>query len=1139
MSNKENRLELIQFNKTTYKKINKIKKDGREEEKEREFIRNSFRKRSIYLYIIITIILFISILTKSNEGIIMQSKFSSITLKINKTGKIRFFGSLNLKPDIVNINGGNVTVSENGIFELSTLKNTIILTWYNDSLDNLDFLFESCSDVDEIDLSNFNTSNLKSMSGMFSGCFSLTSLNLSNLDTSKVYNMEYMFEDCLSLALLDLSIFETSVVESMKGMFDGCLSLVSLDLSSFNTSEVQNMEFMFSDCSSLESLDLSSFHSSKVENMSFMFSGCSSLISLNLSNSINHKVKDMEYMFSNCLSLTLLNLSSFIASNVVNMKYMFANCSSLKLLDLSNFDTSNADSLDYIFYNCSKLEYINLKMASISDKLYYNDTNSLSNIYSFTPYNLTVCSYDERWNNLLNRTTYIIQCINNYCYQDFSESFKNGNKCEICGPNYYQINNDTNFTNCTYYYYSMDSGTDIDISNTYNYSQEINGSRFSNYIEEFFNNGSDQNNLFIGNHSSINIETDSLINSSKSLDSNIINNTEIQVQAINITEFLINTSDNFNINNSKSITTEEEILPLSKFELIRKINESLISRINNTRIDNGNEEIYEIDNIILTFSTSLNQKKNYNTKRTSIDLGECENLLKNYYNISENSFLYIIKLDIFEEGMKIPKVEYEIYYPLNNSNLSKLNLSLCKDTKIEISIPVKINDNINIYNSSSDYYNNICSKAKSKYDTDINLKDRKNEFINNNMTLCEEDCELIDYDYNSEKAKCSCLVKIKIPFIEEIKFDKNKLLSRFIDVNAITNFHVMKCYKYVFNKSIIYNYGFYILNFIVFLFLLCLVIFLRISFNKLKIDITNIVFHLKLKNVQKNPLNLRQKLIQLDTIKIAKFNTLYSDYSMTSSLKSNNIKTEKEKSNTIIVETENSIPNNQILEYKDFELNDFKYKEALENDKRSFLQYYFGLLKINHLFMFSFLPNKDYNSRIIKIFLFFFFFAGHLVINAFFFNDETMHKIYIDEGAYNFVYQLPKIIYSSLISIIISVLIKFLALSQSDIIELKQEKMKRGLDNKYRKLILKLKIKFIIFYILTFILLLFYWYYISCFCGIYVNTQIHVIKDSIFSFITSLIYPFGICLITGIVRIYSLRSEKSCLYKFSKLLQLF
>ena len=55
------------------------------------------------------------------------------------------------------------------------------------------------------------------------------------------------------------------------------------------------------------------------------------------------------------------------------------------------------------------------------------------------------------------------------------------------------------------------------------------------------------------------------------------------------------------------------------------------------------------------------------------------------------------------------------------------------------------------------------------------------------MTLCEEDCELSDYDYNTQKAKCSCDVKINIPLIEEIKFDKNKLLNRFKDINNIAN----------------------------------------------------------------------------------------------------------------------------------------------------------------------------------------------------------------------------------------------------------------------------------------------------------------------------------------------------------------
>ena len=110
-----------------------------------------------------------------------------------------------------------------------------------------------------------------------------------------------------------------------------------------------------------------------------------------------------------------------------------------------------------------------------------------------------------------------------------------------------------------------------------------------------------------------------------------------------------------------------------------------------------------------------------------------------------------------------------------NNNLTKLNLSICRDTKIEISIPVIINENLDKYNINSEYYNDICTKATSKYSSDIILSDRKNEFINNNMTLCEENCQLIDYNYTNKKVKCSCDVKMNLHNIDEIKFDKELL----------------------------------------------------------------------------------------------------------------------------------------------------------------------------------------------------------------------------------------------------------------------------------------------------------------------------------------------------------------------------
>ena len=154
------------------------------------------------------------------------------------------------------------------------------------------------------------------------------------------------------------------------------------------------------------------------------------------------------------------------------------------------------------------------------------------------------------------------------------------------------------------------------------------------------------------------------------------------------------------------------------------------------------------------------------------------------------------------------------------------------------------------------------------------------------------------------------------------------------------------------------------------------------------------------------------------------------------------------------------------MEKKDFELNSLNYELAFKLDHRSFFQYYFSLLKYNHPIFFSFGLYKDYNSKIIKVFLFFFSFCLDLTINALFFNDDTMHKILEDKGKYNFLYQIPQILYSTLISRFIDALIKNLALSQDKIVELKQEKEKNELNKKYsKKLIRTLKIKFIYFFL--------------------------------------------------------------------------
>ena len=199
-----------------------------------------------------------------------------------------------------------------------------------------------------------DTSGITDMSRMFNGCSSLTSLDVTNFDTSAVTNMSEMFHRCRSLTSLDLSSFDTSAVTDMSAMFSECSALTSIDLSNFDTHAVTNMNFMFDSCLSLTSLDLSGLDVSGVKNISYMFRDCRSLAYLDLSNLNFSSIEIMYYTFFNCLSLVSLDLSNFDTSAVISIVYPFLACNSLisLLLGPNFFKTSAVTNID--FSSCSK-----------------------------------------------------------------------------------------------------------------------------------------------------------------------------------------------------------------------------------------------------------------------------------------------------------------------------------------------------------------------------------------------------------------------------------------------------------------------------------------------------------------------------------------------------------------------------------------------------------------------------------------------------------------------------------------------------------------------------------------------------------------------------------------------------------------
>ena len=575
---------------------------------------------------------------------------------------------------------------------------------------------------------------------------------------------------------------------------------------------------------------------------------------------------------------------------------------------------------------------------------------------------------------------------------------------------------------------------------------------------------------------------------------------------------------------------------------------------------NGNDIVIEEKNMKYHILSSWNQNNNENI--SSIDLGNCENILKEKYNITPDIPLVIFKLDMDIEGYQAPIVEYEIYNPITKEQLI---LKHCKNEQIKVSIPVSIDENeIYKYNPNSEFYNDICSTYTTSYKTDITLKDRNKEFLNKNMTLCESDCFYSSYNKILKKVECNCAVKYRIKNVYEIQIDKEKLIAR-LNIKNLINIKVLKCYKKLFTKNgFLYNIGSYIFLSIILIYIVCLVYLILKDYSLLKSEIKDYftilqnnkdINNIENKNIKNkkyslktgtsidvlNNKNIKKEFLYLPPV----FNKLFNNNSKLNMFAKIEVYNNRRNRNRNSIQVASSSLKKIIKKNKkniiltEFELNGCSYNKALLCDKRIFCHYFFSLLKLKHLLLFAVIPSKDCNSKAIKICIFLFTFALFFADNAIFMNEETIHNIYKNHGTLDIIYQIPQIIYSNIISFIIDKIIRFLSLSQDDAIE-EKIKIKREKKNKnFLKFFRKLFIKYIFFFIISFIFLFFFWFYISCFCFVYKNTQIYLIKDTLFSFGLSLIFPIFFYLLSSVFRIYSLKNRnRNIFYILSKLLML-
>ena len=314
---------------------------------------------------------------------------------------------------------------------------------------NIDMVQNVCTNYSSIKNivfdESFKTYAPTSLRGFFGGCETLETISgLEYLNTANVEFMDHMFEGCSALKSLDLTNFNTAKVTYMNNMFEGCSALTTIYVSNkFVTDNVSNGSDMFTGCKSLKdysdsktdhtyancgpdgyftpvfdyaefdnatgtltfrrglskpagAYDLNegnnepgwltqkeniykvvfdaSFANARPTSCCWWFGNCFYLTEIEGIENLNtQNVTDMRNMFTCCYELTSLDVSNFNTQNVEDMTDMFLGCEKLTSLDLSNFNTANVMGMSSMFSGCSTLQTIFASDKFFTDQVFGGD----------------------------------------------------------------------------------------------------------------------------------------------------------------------------------------------------------------------------------------------------------------------------------------------------------------------------------------------------------------------------------------------------------------------------------------------------------------------------------------------------------------------------------------------------------------------------------------------------------------------------------------------------------------------------------------------------------------------------------------------------------------------------------------------
>ena len=266
------------------------------------------------------------------------------------------------KLDVSGLDTSQVTDMDAMFAVCINLTNIPVSNFNTSKVKDMHSMFDSCFKLQSLDLSMFDTSNVTDFGYMFSGDKVMSTLHLTdNFVTEKAKDISGIFNDCEKLSNINVSNWNVSNVTSTEKAFANNFLLKSLDLSNWDMSNCENSQMMFYSDTALTSIgNTSNWNVSKITTTHSMFEGCSKLQSLNTSKWVFSNLTNADSMFSNCQVLTKLDTINWGMGKVIYFGFLFNNCYALTSLNVSKWDTSNANIFNAMFNECVNLTNIDV-----------------------------------------------------------------------------------------------------------------------------------------------------------------------------------------------------------------------------------------------------------------------------------------------------------------------------------------------------------------------------------------------------------------------------------------------------------------------------------------------------------------------------------------------------------------------------------------------------------------------------------------------------------------------------------------------------------------------------------------------------------------------------------------------------------